>query len=114
MNPSSVNETPVLPDDEDDDGLGTRRDGLTRTTRLRLALARRHVGRRPSDRALAGRLPTFPSGATSPALYKCEPGTAPSLPGTETGRPQAIHRREGSSTPAPEIDGGAGPSEQVG
>ena len=108
MNPSIVNETPVLPDDEDDDGHGTRRDGLTRTTRLALA------GRRPSDRALAGRLPTFPSGATSPALYKCEPGTAPSLPGTETGRPQAIHRREGSSTPAPEIDGGAGPSEQVG
>jgi hypothetical protein len=103
MNPSIVNETPVLPDVEDDDGHGARRDGLTRTTRI--ALARRHVGRRPSDRALAGRLLTFPSRASinaSLALRRAYLITWKA--GTETGRPQAIAER----TAAPEIDGRPG------
>jgi hypothetical protein len=50
MNPSSTKRQwqPVLPDGEDDVH-GALRDALTRTTRL--ALACRHVGRRPSEQA---------------------------------------------------------------
>jgi hypothetical protein len=57
--------TPVRDRDEDDDGHGSLRDGLTRTTRL--ALASRHVERRPR-----GRLPLPPLPSINASLAPAE------------------------------------------